>query len=72
MQHEHHRTRPQTQIVQPPGVRQAVLLAVDEELDQARVDVAQLRRVHKKQRNGQSCDSGPSQLFPLSPVQLPA
>jgi hypothetical protein len=48
MQHEHHRTRTQTQLVQPTSVRQAVLLAVLKELDLARVDVAQLRTIRKK------------------------
>jgi hypothetical protein len=33
--------RPQTQLVQPPGVRQAVLLAVDEELDRAAAQSSQ-------------------------------
>ena len=44
MQHKHHRSRTQTKLVQPPGVGQAVLLAVDKELDQARVQVSHLPR----------------------------
>jgi hypothetical protein len=35
MQHEHHRPRPQPETVQPPRIRQAILLAVNEELDHA-------------------------------------
>jgi hypothetical protein len=50
MQHEHHRSRTQTQLVKPPGVGQAVLLAVDEELDQARFDVAQLQSSGKQKQ----------------------